>query len=687
MGTLAAGQKTTVTILPRQTLEVFGSAEIYIRSGMPQIVSSYAAIGPFDVNVDVHVVASSDIKYTVDGVSAEDLAKEENNSITELMKYRPVGFNYYSLMSEIIYGVGNLATIRPANLDYIRSTGANLVRVQFGVYDGPSLLTRVHNTAAMPDEVLDSNLRPSFISACNLAMDSLSQYGLYCHANILWGQNTVSGMFSETQSASVLPGSKTREYSISFCKWFVDRYKNHPALAYLSIGNEYVTDETATAAPTQVQLSEFFGALSQAAKEISPKILVTADISSPPINLTRTKPTIEQTIDKFRVLYSGLDFYCLHLYNELYSFTGHTAGEAVGVANNAVYSPLGYEGFESLMQAYADMAKADNKILIIGEFGINEDNESSDPGNTHYDTKKKRRLFKSVIPYATVSLVWNVQDTAQAATAGDQNIWCIDPAITTNNRKADILTIAKAYNYGKQTGSNVGGGNPSRKYGISPKFSIRIPNRTAGYNVRMTSTAAHSSSSGYSLAVWIKLGALLNNGETLMDLRGAGNLSGFIFLAILQANAKSFYMDGRYASGSAGNTLNTLPDFEIGDWNHIVINTVSRTINAVAVSYAEIWLNGIYWQTVNMTAGIATIPVGTTLYVMGNPANGAPVRMQDISVFPSALSNAEVWAHMAGEISQREIIHIRAQPDGVIQDVSKNAIALTITGAVMKEEA
>jgi len=686
MATLSAGSSVTVTILAGQTISITGMAEIYLRSGVTEYVSAKGVFGPFGVNVDVYIVAKSDCVYFTDDNSSQKNEDRKILSTAKMNNIRPVGFNYYSLMSEIIYGVSNLATIRPANLNYIRSTGANIVRVQFGVYDGASLLTRVHNTASMPDEVLDSNLRQSFIAACDIAMDSLYSYGLYCHANILWGQNTVSGMFSETQAASVLPGSKTRDYSISFCKWFCERYKNHPALMYISIGNEYVTDETATTAPTQAQLAEFFSALSASAKEISPNILVTADISSPPISLVRTKQTIEQTIDKFRVLYSGLDFYCLHIYNEDYSFTGHCAAESVGVANNAIYSPLGYEGVESLMQAYSDMAKADSKMLIIGEFGVNEDNESSDPANTHYDTKKKRRFFKSVIPYATASLVWNVQDTAQAGTAGNQSIWCIDPAITTNNRKADFLTIAKAYNYGKQTGANVGGGNPSRKYGISPKFSIRIPNRTAGYNVRMTSTAAHSSSSGYSLAVWIKLDALLNNGETLMDLRGAGNLSGFIFLALLQANAKSFYLDGRYASGSAGNTLNTLPDFELGDWNHIVINTVSRTINAIPVSYAEIWLNGIYWQTVNMTAAIATIPVGTTLYVMGNPANGVPMRMQDISVFPSALSNAEVWAHMVGEVSQRELIHIRAQPDGVIQDISKNAIALTITGAVMKEE-
>lgn len=617
--------------------------------------------------------------------AVEDL-QATANSDSLLKKLRPVGFNYYSLVSEIIYGVGNLSTIRPAQLQYIKDAGANLVRVAFGVYDGPSLLSRVHNTVEMPLVVNDSNLRPTFIAACDLAMDSLASYGLYCHVNIVWGQDTVSGMFSETKANSVLPGAKTRDYTISMAKWICNRYKDHPAFGYLSIGNEYVTDEAAITAPTSAQLSEFFTAIAVAVKEISAKILVTADISSPPVNLTRTKPTIEQTIDKFRLLYKGLDFYCLHMYNDDYSFTGHQSAEAVSVAQNAIYSPLGYEGVESLMQTYKDMAVADNKALIIGEFGINENNEVSDSGNTHYDTKKKRRFFKSVIPYATSSLVWNVQDTTQAATAGNQNIWCIDPAVTTNKRKDDFMSICKAYNYGKQAGTEVGAGNPSRKLLVAPELSIRLPNRTAGHNVRMTSTAAHASSNGYSVAFWIKLDAVLNNAETLMDLRGAGNLSGLTVLALLQANAQSFYLDGRYASGSAGNTLNTLPDFALGDWNHIVISTVTRTINAVPVSYAEIWLNGIYWQTVNMTAAVATIPNGTTLYVMGNSANGVPMRMQDITLFPSAPSNSEIWEHIRGGVSPRALFHIRAQPDGSIVDVSKNAIALTITGAVMKEE-
>lgn len=701
------GTGVTITVAPSRAVK---AGEFFFFHGVPLVAATNAAAGQpvscftqgvfkfasAGAGLEVHLSSEG---LNVDGVGGRvgtttsgteflfhPAAGAAHIGGEVLSKLKPVGFNYYSLVSEIIYGVGGLATIRPANLQYIKNCGANLVRVAFSVYDAPSLLSRVHSTVSMPSRVENSNLRPSFIAACDTAMAALAQYGFFCHVNILWGQDTVSTAFSEGLAESTLPGSKTRAYSESMAEWVCGRYFGHPAFGYLSIGNEYVTDEAGVSAPTTAQLADFFAAVAQAAKNVSPGVLVTADISSPPINLARTKPTVEQTMDKFRALYAALDFYCIHIYNEDYSFTGHCVAEGVGVANNAVYSPLGYEGVASLMQAYSDMAAADNKKLIVGEFGINEDNETSDPANTHYDTKKKRRFFKAVIPNATCSLVWNVQDTTQAGTAGNQSIWCIDPAITTNKRKDDFLAICKAYNYGKPGGLDVGAVNPARRLILAPERSVRIPNRTAGYNVRMTSTAAHQSSSGYSIAFWLKLDAPLNNAETVMDLRGAGNLSGLIVLGLLQSNALSIYMDGRYASGSAGNTSNALKDFAVGEWNHIVINTVSRTINAVAVSYAEIWLNGLYWHSVNMTAAIAAIPVGTTLYVIGGNVNGVPVRMQDVALFPSALSNAEVWQHIKREVSPRALYHIRAMPDGQILDVSKNAVALTVTGAIMREE-
>jgi len=591
---------------------------------------------------------------------------------------KPIGFNYYSLVTEIIYGVSNLATIRPANLNYIRATGANLVRVAFSGFSAADYTTRIHTNGTVPDSVTPANLKPSFVAACDTAMDALAAYGLKAHANIVWGQTTLPGVFSEAVTVAYgSTASKTFGYTKSFAEWFVNRYRNHAAFCFMSIGNEYVTDNAGVTNPTPAQLGTWFAGIARAIKAVKPDCLVTADVSSPPVSLSRTKETLEQAVARFRTLYAGLDAYSIHIYNDDYSFTGHQAAEAISVAQNIYYSPLGYEGVESLMQAYSDMAAADGKPLIVGEFGINEGNEISDPANTTWvNIRKKWRLFSAVAPYADCSLVWNVQDTVQAGTAGNQNIWCIDPASSTN-RPTDFSLIASAFNVGRVSKRGVGGGLSGRKRQQAPAVALRMDGRTAGQHLRFTTTSAHASSSGYSIAFWVRLDALLNNAETMMDFRGAGNVSGFILLALLVSNAKSFYIDGRYASGSAGNTNNTLPDFELKDWNHICYNTVTKVINGTTVYYIEIWLNGVYWQSVNATAGLAAIPNGTVVYPFGNSANGVPMRMQDIALFPSGLLPNEIWAHMRGETNARALTHIRAFEDGTFSDISKNAVALT----------
>lgn len=594
------------------------------------------------------------------------------------LKIKPVGFNYYSLLTEILYGVANLSTIRPANLNYIRNTGANLVRVAFSGFTASDYTTRIHSTGTMPESVSTSNLKSTFISACDTVMDSLALYGLKCHLNIAWGQPTIPGAFLETEPmAYSTTTSRTFKYTASYAEWVVNRYKDHPAFGFVSIGNEWVTDSTGVSHPTPAQLGAWYAGIAKAIKLIKQDCLVTADVSSPSISLSRTKETIDQAVTRFRTIYDGLDMYSLHMYNDDYGFTGHCSAEGVSVAQNIYYSPLGYEGMESLMQCYADMAEADGKPLIIGEFGINEDNETSDPAvPTWVNIRKKWRMMNAVVPYASCSLLWNVQDSVQASTAGNQSIWCIDPASTTN-RPTDFTLVATSFNRGVCTKRGYGGGLPSRKRQQAPQYAVRMNGRSAGQNMRFTSTAAHASSGGYSVAFWIRLDQLLNNAETLMDLRGAGNTSGFIILGLLAANNQSFYFEGRYASGSAGNTNNTLPDFALNDWNHICYNTATRVINGVTVYFTEIWLNGIYWHSVNATAGVASIPIGTTCYIFGNASNGVPMRMQDIAIFPSLMTPQEIWAHMNGEFNNRCITHIRGYEDGTFLDISKNAVTLT----------
>jgi len=605
----------------------------------------------------------------------------------DAMKIKPVGFDYYSLFTDMMYNISGTATTRAANLAYIAATGANLVRVALSGFSASDYTTRIHNFGGlMPDTVQDSNLTAKFISDADAMMGFLAAYnlgGLICAP---WAQSTIATAFGETNAVAYgSTTSKTAIYSQSFVSWICTRYKNHPALKLISFYNEPVTDSTGVTGPTVPQFAAFLTALAAAAKAAKPDILTTSDLTAPIIDLAKTRETIEQSVARYRQIFAGLDVYNLHIYADGYNWMGHNSLD-LAAAPNIYYSGLGYEGTEALMQAYDAMARADNKPLIAGEFGVTTDNEADDPGGpnaVHVSDKKKWRLARSVVPYTDAALFWNVQQTAGAP--GNQTIWLIDPGSTTS-RAAQFAAIATAFNNGKPAARRIGGAVASQRSQQRPRFAMRCPNRSAGYNVRFTTTAAHGSATGYSLALWVNLTGQLNNAEVLVDFRGSGNTSGLVMIANLVANTQGFYTDSRYASGSAGASNNILPDVALSEWNHVVFMHRSLNVNGTTVYATEVWLNGTYWLSIAATALPATIPTGTTAYVVGNSGNGVPAKMQDVALYPGAMSPEEIWAHMRGDVSARSLLHVRALEDGTFADVSKNAVALTVSGVVMSYE-
>ncbi|MYM65439.1 cellulase family glycosylhydrolase [Pseudoduganella sp. FT55W] len=606
----------------------------------------------------------------------------------------PFSFNYYSILSDQYYNLAGGNSSRAFNLQYIKDCGGKLVRVGLTGFSGADYTSFIHNTATLPDTVTDANLRPTFKAACDTYMDALAAYGLIGMHCILFGQATIPGLFGETKPVAYgSTTSKTAIYAQSLMTWFVSRYRDHPAIGMMSIGNEYTTDNAGLTDPTPAQLGAWFKSVADAARAAKPGIMVTANITAPVIVLNRTKETVEQSVARYRVLFAGLDAYCLHMYG-YYAFTGLQNLE-VGTLPIAVYNSFGYEGVEPMMQAYADMARADRKPLIIGEWGVSIDNEyDADTASQFYSTRKKWRLAKAVVPYAHTSLMWNVQLTSIAAASG-QSVWAIDPQAATS-RAADIMAIAKAFNYAQLPQRNVGGAMASRRNAMRPACAMRnLGNRGGGINIRFTSTAAHQSSTGYALMFWFKLTGTLNNAEVMMDFRNAAASAGFAILARLVANNKSFYSDGRYFNGTAGvtsgNTNDRLPDFELGEWHHVAYKFKLYNSNGTRTGVTEIWLDSVYWETVggaipaHTTAQVPgdvpdSIPVGTTIYAMCNASNGVPFSAQDIVLLPSIVDDQEIWDHMAGAVNRRSMLHIRAFPDGTIADISANAVALTISG-------
>lgn len=617
-------------------------------------------------------------------------AQSANLSPTEKinsLNLTPFSFNYYSILSDQYYNLAGGNSSRPINLQYIKDCGGKLVRVALSGFGASDYTNFIHNTGTIPATVTDDNLRQSFKTAVDTYMNDLAAYGLVGMHCILFDQPTVPGLFGETDVVAYgSTTSKTAVYAKSWMTWFVTRYRDHPALGMMSIGNEYVTDNTGVTEPTPAQLGAWFKAVADAARAVKPGIIVTANITAPVIVINKNKETVEQSVTRYRTLFAGLDAYCLHMYG-YYAFTGHQNLET-GTIPNATYNTFGYEGVEVMMQAYADMARVDRKPLIIGEWGVNTDNEyDADTSSSFYSTRKKWRLAKAVVPYAHTSLMWNVQLSSIAAESGSgagQSVWAIDPQSTTP-RANDIMTIAKAFNSAQLTQRNIGGATAARRNIIRPACMLRnTGGRGGGVGLSFTSTAAHQSSKGYALMFWFKLTGTLNNAEVVMDFRNSAASAGFAVLGRLASNNQSFYTDGRYFNGttgaSSGNTSEKLPDFAIGDIHHVAYKFKIFNSNGTLTGATEIWLDGVYWETVQ---GVAppqvpgSIPVGTTIYPMCNASNGVPISLQDIVLLPSIVDDQEIWDHMAGAVNSRSLLHIRAFSDGTIADISKNAVTLT----------
>lgn len=598
----------------------------------------------------------------------------------QALKIKPVGFNYYSLFYEIISGSAGVSTARPLQLAWIQSTGANLVRIMYPCFSTSEYLLRVHPAGTMPSTVTTANLRPTFITALDLAMNSLSSYGLKALVCSFWTQSALPTAFGETNVVAYSSTtSQTSIYCASMIQWFVTRYANHPALGILSLGNEWLTDTAGITNPTVASLGAWFTYMANIARAIKPDLIVSSDITSPTLDITSTRETMDQAIARYRILFSGLDMYCLHIYGDNYNYTGRQANEN-GQTGNSPYNPFGYEGLPSLCESLQAMAKADSKPLLISECGIPTTNEEDNPSGTYsafLSDKKKWKFARSMVPYVDGLLFWNVMDSSNAAGIG-QATWCIDPAAATS-RAPQLLTIASAFNAAKPVAKSIAGGTRALKEVLRPKVSIKSPNRGAGINIRFTSTAAHSSSQGYAWCTWINLNSTLNSAEGIASFTDAGAVSGFRVVANLVANAQGIYADSRYASGSAGNSNGVLQDFNLNEWYHVayVFNTLNN--NGTTVYTCTTWLNGMYYKTTSMTALPVTIPIGTTVYPMCNSGNGVPMKMQDIALFPT-MNAQEIWDHMNGGVSTRALLHIRGYEDGTIADISKNAIALTVSG-------
>ncbi len=585
----------------------------------------------------------------------------------EKLSARPVGFNYYSIVYEILINSASGIASRGAVLDYIVACGANVVRFALPVFDSAQYLTLVHNTGSMPATMTDTNLRSSYVTAIDAAMNALAARGLKAHVCDGWGQDFLPVALGETRAQGYgSTTSKTSVYSRSAAQWFFNRYRQHAAFGVYSLGNEYVTDPAGTTGPTDAQMGAWFTSVANAAREIDQTKIITTDALYLAASNSATRTTLDQYAATLRTWFAGLDAYCVHIYGNGFNYVGAQVLEDAAFPNSSA-TDLGWEGAPALMEALRGIADADKKPLLIGEFGIPTDEEADDK----FD--KKMRCLRPIAQFADYSLLWNVQDATLANTIPNQIKWYIAPATTRANTYQSLVSAA---NSAKPQPIRLAGGTKGLRQQLQPRYAFK-GTRVADATVKFTSSAAHASSNGYALLLWLRLDAPLNSNEFIVGLNGA-NTSGVAVVANAVANAQGFYYETRSAGGSVGNTPNMTPDVVLGEWNHFAFT--SEGVNGGAA--IRIYMNGLYFRTIPASAAPTSIISAVNMFIGGGNSNiGIPASYQDICLAPS-ISPQDVWDHMQGRVLPQALLHVRARPNRSAVDLSRNAVAITFGSGV-----
>ncbi len=578
---------------------------------------------------------------------------------------KPIGFNYYSLVYEILAAVSGRDTFRPELLSMIQGTGANIVRIALPCFSSAEYLTLVHSTGAMPATVSDSNLRSTYVAALDAVFAAANTYGLKLHICDSWGQSYLPIALGETlANAYISKTTATYNYMVSAAQWIFNRYKNNPAFGVYSIGNEYVTDASGATAPTPERLGVFLGGIADACRVIDPSVIVTTDIAMLGVSTSSTRITLNEYAVDLKLIYKYLDSLNIHIYPEVGAFVGRSSldNASFGTTNT---NKLGLESIESVAQCFKAVADSLAIPFTVGECGISTAHESDSNVN------KKRKMIKVLSKYASYVLIWNVQDSTIGT--GSQTVWFIDSGTA---RATSFITVATEYNTAKPVPSRYScGGIASLRNALVPTIHMSS-SRVANGTVELTSTAAHQSTN-LAVMFWVKLDGDLTAFESILSFVNGSNFNGVAVVGDSVAASNKFYADFRGAAGGAGNISGILPALTQGEWHHIAISWEALEAATVITT----WVNGMFWHSTNTAGTLTAIVIGTVLKILGS-TNGAPVSMQDVAMLPS-ITYDDVIRHMNGEVLPQSMLHVRALQNKTIVDLSRNNAALTVKANVV----
>lgn len=579
-----------------------------------------------------------------------------------LMPHSRVSFNCMDLLHSRLQGY--FAGDNSAELQYIKDAGGLYVRVMYPVYSAAQWTTQVFASAIPNREFQNSDFQPTFLQYSDELFADFEEYGLLMNPCLFWSCENTAVANGETLATGLLAGSATRAFMVRFTKWFSARYGNHPGLGFVSFGNEWAPTEISSSSPISLaNMAASYRELSEALSIHSPGLLRTTDGVYPVAADASTRQTVNQMIAIYNDLFDSLDAWNLHIYTSFYNFIGRDAvyDSAVPVLAN---NDWGYEFLDLSISAFAAAAHARGKLFIVGEIGVNTLQEATT------DSKKQERFYTSAARYADLTMIWNVQPVARATLPGSSqtNIY-IAPGTT----RGDInKKLVRDLNHMPRQTYSVGIADDGVRDLVSPKSWVSTAS-TAASNVAAPLKQAVGGSA-FSIMGWFRPNEVLADFAQIFRMRTAAD-NGLSFLASSTDNAVYFSAKaaGNAIMSSSGMHKLTVP----GKWNHIGIDYLPGSPNLF-----DIFIDGVYWTTLQASAAMETLPVDTIFYLGDDNTStglvGAVASHQDWAVLPGRITSKRLLDHASGIVAPESILHLRALKGGPVIDMSRNNATVTV---------
>lgn len=580
----------------------------------------------------------------------------------ERLAAAPIGLNSYELLYRYLlddtYSYSNMLT-------YFGQCGVNLVRVMYPCYSASEYTSLVFVNGVPGGEITDADFAPAFLAKSDAVFNAAAASGVKLQVCMFWYTTATASLFGETVISSLNTGSQTYAFMRRFIQWFGRRYGQHLAFGAFSFFNEQMYDVAGTANPTPANLGAVNSGLTAEMRAVAANPVATTDFAPFSLDTNSTRPTFVTEMANLRTIATGCDALGVHVYGYGASQSGMNYvgffGNTTAAFGPSTSNKLGFEGLESFLSAMVSVAGSLGVPLWLTETGVPTDVDVAG------SAQRRTKLLSICQQYADVSLVWNAADVASPQP--NQTVWQIRPGTALGDTYKPLILGINAGRAQKKV-QGVGAGTTPLRLLRQPKYCMTAA-RVAGATARVTSVAGMTSGTQAFMA-WVRRDAALNNFEGLFDCRGAGNTSGFFYLAGATATTDTEYIDFRGASGSAGNTSGRWPRLPDAEWHHVAF--LFRTIGGqIAI---ECWLDGMLWGAFAAANAYVGIPAGTTIYACGGSTNGAPVSMQDVTLTHYAAPE-DIWAHMAGAVLPQSYLHLRAD-NGTVLDLSRSNLAVTI---------